>query len=137
MRATLYNACLTRVALTSAARTNGTVNGTTVDLGVFGNDFRTVMFVVSTGTITDGSHAFTVQESADGSSWGNAASASVQGSLPTVVAADDDTVFQFGYIVGSLQYVRIVATTSGATTGGIFSATAVLSGASSSPVARS
>lgn len=137
MRHTLYNHCLVKPALPSAARTNAVVNGTTVDLGVFGNDFRTVMFVVSTATITDGSHAFTMQDSPDGSAWSTVPAAKRQGSLPTIVAADDDSLFSFGYIVDTNQYVRLVATTTGATTGGIYAAVAVLSEASSSPVARS
>lgn len=136
MRDTLYTQALAREALPSAgARTNGTVNGTSVDTGVFGNDFRSVLLVVQTGTITDGSHAITVQDSADGSSWATADSALIQGSLPTIVAADDGAVFQFGYLANR-QYVRLVATTSGATTGGVFSAVAVLYDASSTPVAR-
>jgi hypothetical protein len=137
MRSTLYSHSLVRVALTSATRTNGTVNGTTVDLGVFGNDFRSVLFVVHTGTVTDGSHAITVQDSPDGSAWAAVDPAYIQGSLPTITGSNDDTLFEIGYIPGTKQYVRLVATTSGATTGGVFAAVAVLSGASSNPVARS
>jgi len=137
MRSTLYTNSLVRVALTSAARTNGSVNGTTVDLGVFGNDFRSVLFVVFTGTITDGSHAFSIQDSPDGSAWSAVDTASVQGTAPTVTGTGDDTVFEVGYIVGTKQFVRLVVTTSGATTGGVFGAVAVLGGASSNPVARS
>lgn len=137
MRRTLYNQCLTVAALPSGARTNGTVNGTTVDLGIYGNDFRTALFIVSTGTITDGSHAFKIQDSPDGTNWTDVPTARRQGTAPTVVAANDDTLFEVGYIVGTQQYVRLVVTTTGATTGGVFSAVAVLSGASSSPVARS
>lgn len=137
MRNTLYTRCLTQQALTSAVRTNGTVNGTTVDLGVFGNDFRTVLFIVSTGTITDGSHAITMQDSPDGTNWTAVAAGFRQGSLPTIVAANDDALYEFGYIVGSNQYVRLVAATSGATSGGAFSAVAVCSEASHTPVARS
>lgn len=136
MRDTLYTDCLARMALTSAARTNGTANGTTVDLGVFGNDFRTAYFVVTTGTITDGTHAITIEDSPDGSSWTAVPADRRQGSLPSIGASDDNVVFEFGYIPGIVQYVRLVATTSGATTGGIFSAVAVLSGGSTSPVAR-
>lgn len=136
MRDTLYTQTLARVALPTVARTSGTVNGTTVDLGVFGNDFRTVMFVVLAGAITDGSHAITVQDSPDGSSWANADAGSIQGSLPTLISTSDDAVFEFGYIVGTRQYVRLVATTSAATTGGVFGAVALLSSGSVSPVAR-
>jgi len=137
MRATLYTHSLVRVALTSAARTNGTVNGTTVDLGVFGNDFRSVLFVVHTGSITDGSHAISLQDSPDGSAWAAVDAAHLQGTAPTITSANDDAVFEVGYIPGTKQYVRLVVVTTGATTGGIFSAVAVLGGASSSPVARS
>lgn len=136
MRNTLYSHTLVKPALPSAARTNAVVNGTTVDLGVFGNDFRTVMFVVSTATITDGSHAITMQDSPDGSAWSTVPAAKRQGSLPTIVLTDDDTLFSFGYIVDTNQYVRLVATTTGATTGGIYSAVALLSEGTFAPVAR-
>lgn len=138
MRETLYTKTLARVALLPAVRTNATVNGTTVDTSIFGNDFRVALFVVYTGTITDGSHAITVQDSADGSSWATADSSLIQGSLPTIVSTDDDKVFEFGYVVsGARAFVRLVATTSGATTGGNFGAVALLSEGSVSPVIRS
>lgn len=137
MRSTLYTNSLVRVALPSAARTNGTVNGTTVDLGVFGNDFRSVLFVVHTGTITDGTHAISVQDSPDGSAWAAAETAQLQGAALTITSTNDDTLFEVGYIAGTRQYVRLVATTSAATTGGVFAGFAVLGEASARPVARS
>lgn len=133
---TLYTHCLSRLALASAARTNGAANGATIDLGAFGNDFRTVLFVISTGTITDGTHAITLEESVDGTTWTAVPASRRQGALPSIVAADDDKIFELGYVGGRRQYVRLVATTSGATTGGVFSAVAVLGAASTSPVAR-
>lgn len=136
MRDTLYNKTLVRQALTSAARTNGTASGTAVDLGVFGNDFRTVLFVISTATITDGSHAITLEDSPNNSDWTAVEAGRVQGSQPTVVAADDNTFFALGYIVGTAQYVRLSVVTSGATTGGVFSALAILGEGSNNPVAR-
>lgn len=132
---TLYTHSLARIALPSAARTNGTVNGTTVDTGVFGNDFRTVMFAILTGTITDGSHAITLQDSDNGSAWAAVDPANLQGAAPTITGANDDALFELGYIVAK-QYVRLVVVTSGAITGGIFGGVAILSAASSSPVAR-
>ena len=137
MRDTLYNKTLTRVALPAATRTaNAAVNGTSVDLGVFGNDFRTVMFVVQTGTVTDGSWVFTLQESYDNSAWTAVPATRVQGSLPTVVAANDDTVLEFGYVPSDRQYVRVVVTSTGSTTGAAIGAVALCSEASSVPVAR-
>lgn len=134
---TLHTGCLTKLVLASAARTNGAANGTTVDLAVYGNNFRSAMFIITTATITDGTHAITMEHSDNGSTWTAVPADRRQGSLPSILAADDDSVFQVGYIVGTQRYVRIVATTSAATTGGVFSAVAVLSGASVSPVARS
>ncbi|ROZ89007.1 hypothetical protein [Gordonia sp. OPL2] len=136
MRESLYNRCLTRAALPIAVRTNGTANGTTVDLGVYGNDFRAVLFIVTAATITDGSHAITMQESDDGTTWRAVPATKRLGALPTIVAANDDAIFEFGYVVGTAQFVRLVATTSGATGGGEYGAVAVLAEASSTPVAR-
>jgi hypothetical protein len=96
------------------------------------------MFVVSTATITDGTHAVTVEESADGSTgWAAVLPSRIQGSLPSIVSTDDGTFFYFGVIVETMQFLRIVITTSGATTGGVLSAVAVLGSGSMNPVARS
>ncbi len=134
---TTYNNTLAVLALTSAARTNGAANGVAVDTNQFNNNCRDVMFVITTGTITDGSVAVTVEESdSSGSGFAAVDSSCVLGSLPTIVAADDDTVKSFG-VRPTKRYVRVVATTSGATTGGVFSATAILGNGSLHPVARS
>ncbi|WP_330253136.1 hypothetical protein OG874_00525 [Nocardia sp. NBC_00565] len=138
MRETLYVKTLVRVALPATVLDDDeATNGTTVDLGVFGNDFRTVMFVVQTGTVTDGTHAFTLEESVNGTDWTAVPAARVQGVLPTVAAAHDDAVFSFGYIPSTQQYVRCVVTSASTTTGGVIGAVAVCSEGSNSPVARS
>lgn len=134
---TLFTKTMARLALARAVRTNGAANGNTIDLALLKNNFRSVMFVVTTDTITDGSHAITLEHSTNGTDFTAVPAERRQGSLPTVVAADDDKIFEFGYIVGVEQYVRIVATTSGATTGGAFTAVALLSGAAVSPPTRS
>lgn len=138
MRKTLYTECLSRLALPVAARTaNAAVNGSTIDLGVFGNDFRTALFVFAAGTITDGTHTAKLQHSSDGSAWSDVPTDRLQGSAPVIGSSDDDKVFEVGYIVGNEQYVRCVVTTATSTAGGVFGAVALLGGASSSPVARS
>lgn len=136
---TLYNDTLARVALSPAARTNGTVNGVAVDMSVFNNDFRTVQFVVVTGAITDGTHAISVEESADGSTaWGAVPAARVQGALPSIASADDDKVYQIGVIMGDKAFFRVVAVTSGVVgAGGIFGAVALAGGGSTFPPNRS
>lgn len=134
---TLFTTITSRLALARAVRTNGTVNGTTLDLAELGNNFRTVMFTVTTDTITDGTHTVALQHSVDGTNWTAVPAERRQGSLPAIVAADDDKVFEFGYIVATERYVRIAVTTAGATTGGAYTALALLSGAGTSPPARS
>lgn len=136
MRESLHNESLALVAMASATHTNGTVNGSSVDTGLYGNDFKSVLFVIVTGTITDGTHTFAIEESANNSTWAAAVTSRIQGTVPAVAASDDDKVFQFGYSP-TKQYVRIKVTTTGATTGGVYSAVAVLFDASANPVARS
>jgi hypothetical protein len=135
---TVYNDTLARLALTPASRTaNATVNGLAIDLGLFNNDFRTAQFIIASGTVTDGSHVVTIEESADGSTGWTAVPASrIQGSLPTIVAADDDKVFQVGAIPDK-QWLRVVVTTTGSTAGGILGAVAVLGAPSQLPPYRS
>ncbi|MEC4836875.1 hypothetical protein [Mycobacteroides chelonae] len=134
---TTHNNTLARLALASAARTNGAANGVAIDVNQFNNNFRDIAFVITTGTITDGSVAVTVEESdQSGSGFAAVDSSRVLGTLPTIAAADDDTVLSFG-VRPTKRYVRLVATTSGATTGGVFSAVAVLGNGGKSPVARS
>jgi hypothetical protein len=134
---TIYNTTLARIALTYAVRSaNSAVNGTAVDLGVFNNNFRSVQFIITTGTLTDGAVAFTIEESdVSGSGYAAVPADRIQGTLPTTAATDDDTVFQVG-CVPNKRYVRLVATTSGATSGGGFSAVAILAGGSNVPPAR-
>lgn len=121
MRTTLYNIARAKATLAIALRTNGTANGTTVDLHENKDASRSAMLIVQSGTITDGSHAITLQESDNGSAWSNVAAAELQGAAPTITATDDDLLYEVGY-VGSKRYLRAVAVTSGATTGGTFGA---------------
>lgn len=121
MRWSLYNNSRAIQSLLPVARTNGTANGTSVDLNQNLDASRSAMLVVSTGAITDGSHAITLQESSDNSAWSTVAAVDLQGTPPTITATDDNKVFEVGYL-GSKRYLRAVATTSGATSGGIFDA---------------
>jgi hypothetical protein len=139
MSLSLYGNSLSRLALASAARINGTATGLPIDMNIFNNGFRAVMFIVTTGVMTDGSVVCSVEESSvSGSGYAAVADASwrVTGTPPTVALTDDDTVFTFG-VRPTKQFVHIVAVTSGATTGGIFSAVAVLHHGSFGPVNRS
>lgn len=128
MRRGLYPKSKSVLALASGTRTNGTVSGVAVDRHqARAGEYRTALFVVTTGAITDGSHAVVVQESDDNAAWAAAPAGAVQGSAPTITDADGDKVYDIGY-VGVKRYARIQVVTSGATTGGVISAAAVLYG---------
>lgn len=134
MRDSLYDDTVARPALPTVARTaNAAVNGLTVDKHYQNNRFRALLFVVQTGTITDGTTVFTMQDSDDGTAWTAVNSSNVQGTLPTVAATNDDTTYEIGY-TGERRYVRLVATQSGATTGGIMGAVAIMSSPRKTPV---
>ncbi|MGW1039332.1 hypothetical protein [Streptomyces sp. NPDC002547] len=119
-----YNNQLTKQSLAPAART-ANASGGSVDRVAGGAAFQDAVIVVSTGTITDGTHTIVLEESADNSSWAAVADADLQGTEPAIVAADDNKVFEIGYI-GAKRYVRASVTVAGATTGGIYGADVVL-----------
>lgn len=133
MAINLYGKTLYRRSLSPAARTNGTANGAAVDTAEKGGA-DDVLVAVITGTITDGTHAITVEESADGSTgWAAVPAGRIQGSQPTIAAANDDTHFLYG-VETSARYLRVVATTSGATTGGLFAAGIIIGDCRQEPV---
>lgn len=130
-----YDQVLAKRTLSPATRTNGTANGVAVDRMVNGG-MQDAVLLVTTGTITDGSHAVSIEDSDDGSTgWAAVAAAQLQGSAPTVVAADDDVLFEVG-VRSTRRFLRAVAVTSGATTGGLFGAMFLLSSPRFAPVSR-
>lgn len=131
-----YNSTLFKRTLSPAARTDGTANGVAVDRAVNGG-MQDAVLLVSTGTVTDGSTAITIEDSADGTNdWQAVAAAQILGSLPTLVAANDDTVFEVG-VLSTRRYLRAVAVTTSSTTGAIFGAAFLLGRPRYAPVARS
>lgn len=129
----IYDRLLVRHTIGPAVRTDGTHNGAAVDRSVNGG-MQDAVVVVSTGVVTDGSHAVTVEDSADGSTgWTAVDSSQLQGELPTVTSTDDDTVFEVG-VLSSRQFLRASITTTGATTGGLMAATVALNAPRFSPV---
>ena len=139
MRTTVYNSVLVQQSVTQANRTNGTVNGTAVDLwknSVGVQKFGGAVAVVQTGTITDGTHTVEVQESDDNSSFAAVADADLQNTEPAIGAANDNVVYEIGYR-GPKRYIRVTVVTTGATTGGTFGAVLVLGLPRRLPVAHS
>lgn len=127
MKATLYNDCDVKISLNPAARTDGTVNGTGVDRHSDAQAYRSAMVVIHAGAVTDGTHTFEVQDSADNSTFAAVAAAYLQGTEPALGSTDDNEVHVIGY-TGSQRYLRVVCVTTGATSGGICSAVIVLGG---------
>jgi len=139
VKTTVYNSVLVQQTVTQANRTNGTVNGTAIDLwsNTVGDQvFRSALAVVQTGTITDGTHTVEVQESDDNSSFTAVADADLQGTEPAIGAANDNVVYEIGYR-GTKRYIRVTVVTSGATTGGTFGAVLILGIPRRLPVAHS
>jgi hypothetical protein len=114
-----------RMTLNTGLRTNGTVNGSGVDMAGTGNFFRSAMLLVIAGTVTDGTHTVTLQESDDNSTFAAVGAADLQGSLTAVTTANANTVQRLSY-TGSKRYLRASVTTSGATTGGTTTAVVLL-----------
>jgi hypothetical protein len=130
MRTSIYRKSKSVLALTSATRNNtgSPFAGTTVDRFQAGvTEYRSMLFVLSTATMTDGSHVVTVQDSDDGTTWATPASGEVQGTGPTLTSTDGSKIFEVGYS-GAKRYARLQVTVTGATTGGVYSAICVLYG---------
>lgn len=107
----MYNNLSAVTTLSPAART-ASENGATVDL----QGYEGALIQAIVGTITDGTHSLTVQESDDGSTWSNVASSDLQGSFSDLAS---DTNQKVGYL-GTKRYIRVNATVSGATSGGVY-----------------
>lgn len=133
----LLNRTATSIVQNTLAHVTGgsPYNGSSVDM----SGYESVLFLVHTGVITDGTHTLTFEDSADNSAFATVAAADVIGSLAgnaadgvLVVTTDNNKLFEFGYR-GKQRYVRVKAVVSGTTTGGIYGITAVRSHARSNP----
>ena len=101
-------------SLAPAARTSS-ANGSGVDLANFAS--ATVAFVV--GTITDGTHTPSIEESDNNSDFTAVAAADLIGSLAALASNTNQRV---GYR-GSKRYIRAVSTIAGSpATGGVYAA---------------
>lgn len=120
-----YNYTDVRVAFSPASRTaNTTLDGNIIDRA---DTNAGVTFAVLAGTVTDGSWAFSVRESDDGTTFTDATATSSEMGASTLVAADDDKVEEIGY-KGTKRYVRLRCISTGATTGAVWGAVAILDG---------
>lgn len=132
MRRTLYTHVKAVPSLNvQAIGTSTTTNGSSVDLDQTGQDFRVATLVAISGALTDGTYAFKVQESANGTSgWTDVPADRIQGSNPSLAATDDNEVHEVGIIPdpGAARFLRAVCTSTGVTTGGTVGALFLLGG---------
>jgi hypothetical protein len=119
-RKDLYQELAPVVSLAAAARTSS-ANGTGVDL----QNYQGNAVIIAAGTITDGTHAFKIQDSDDNSTFADAAAADVVGSLTSFTSSTTSGTVREASYIGAKRYVRVVATVSGTTTGGLYSAVVV------------
>lgn len=123
-RNSVFTNVTARQSLPPATR-NATANGTGVDRNVGANMHRTAMVLVVTGVITDGTHVIEVQDSDDNVTFAAVADQFLQGTEPTIVAADDNKLFFIGYI-GERRYLRAISTVTPGVTGGLYGADILL-----------
>ncbi|MFW1676448.1 hypothetical protein ACFVYJ_01520 [Pontibacter sp. JAM-7] len=107
------------------------ITSTTEGAGVDLQDYGSAVVVFHPGTITDGTHTPTVEESDDNSSFSAVATADLQG---TLAALTSDTVQRVGY-KGTKRYIRAVSTVAGASTGGVYGAEVVVGNPAVGPIA--
>jgi hypothetical protein len=103
--------------LLPAVITTGAVTGSAVQWG----DCQSVMAIITAATVADGSHVVELQESDDDSEWTAVAAADLIGTEPTITTSNDAAIHEIGY-KGSKKLLRVVITTTAATTGGVIGA---------------
>ncbi|MFD9306132.1 hypothetical protein ACFWCB_26345 [Streptomyces sp. NPDC060048] len=125
----IYSNVLVKASLKPAART-ATANGTGVDRadGSNASMYQDALVVLSSGTVTDGTHTITIEDSDDNSSFATVAAAYLEGDTPpALITSNDETVYETRYI-GGKRYLRVVTTVTGSpATGGLYAADVVLS----------
>lgn len=130
MRVSLYHDTKHVNGFTSAAiTTNTTTNGAEIDLGQSPGDWKSVLWLVTAATITDGTYTLTVMESDTTSTGFAAASGSdnVQGPSQAITATGQTAEIAY---TGNKRFVKIAFVSTAVTTGGTLAARAILHGTS-------
>jgi len=114
-----------------------TIDPQTVTADVTGNQvdvtgFRSIAIVAVVGSVTDGTHTLTVQESDDGSNWSDIPADELDGSFDDITSSN--TGNQKVNLKTSKKYIRINVTASGTTSGGDYGVVVVKGNAHEEPV---
>ncbi len=136
MRDSLFDETRLVASLNPAVRTNGTANGTAVDTNLNRQNFRVALLLVAAGVITDGSHTVSVEDSVNGSTgWVAVPADRLEGAA--LVALTTGARQERGIVLDPTRpFLRAVAVTTGATTGGLFCADIMLGQPAQTPVVR-
>lgn len=119
----IYNK-LSVTHLRDAAALTASNNGTALDLQFH----HAAAFVVNVGAWTDGTFAFSLEDSADNSTFAACAAADVQGSIANVSSGATDQKSGLMAYIGTKRYVRMVITVTGSPgTGAIIGVTGMKS----------
>lgn len=125
----IYSNVLVKASFKPVART-ATANGTAVDRvdGANASMYQDALVVLNVGTVTDGTHTITIEDSDDNSSFATVAAAYLEGDTPpALITSNDETVYETRY-TGGKRYIRVVTTVTGSpSTGGLYTAEVVLS----------
>lgn len=123
------NQMVVKNAISPAAARAASTNGTAIDCartGTGSQRVKSVTFLFTTGTLTDGTYTLSIEESdSSGSGYAAIPAARVKNDVGTIAATADDTAYGLSCMPAK-RYVRLVVTAAGTTTGGIYSATALL-----------
>lgn len=123
----------------NSAQVTGTGESAVIDTAGFGS----ILFILSTATITtadgDNTFVFSIEEGdqADGSDMTTITDGDrILGELPIINHASnfDDVTLKFGAIIGTKRYMRVKYTETG-TADGVFGITAILGNPNHAPVA--
>lgn len=122
------------VSLAPAVRANGTVNGADVNTA----GFESATALVHFGAYTDGTHTAKLQEADDNGAgapgvYADVAAAGLIQAFTAVAAAGGANTIQEVSYIGGKKWMRIVMTTSGATTGAASAGSVVLAHARNLP----
>ena len=131
----LHHNCKVAMAITPVAAT-AIADGS--DINTLG--YESAEFLIVAGTLGTGTIDFTMQHADDDGSgsadtYANVAAADMIGTLPTILATEDDTVYRCGY-KGSKQWIRLQNVETASWTSMIHGAVCLLSNPVVGPVAE-
>lgn len=129
MRTSLYHKSKHVIGMAATSiTTNTTTPASSADVDLAqssGSDWRSCLYLVTGGTITDGTYTLSINDSDDDITYAAAAADAVSGPSSTITATGGTAEIEY---VGNKRYCRLVITSTSVTSGGSISARALLYG---------